>query len=228
MAFILCIETSTEICSVALSKDNQLLSIKEESMENSHAEHLMLFIDDVLKEADISINQISAVCFSEGPGSYTGLRIGLSTAKGLCYALKVPLIMLKTLQSMAWGARKLFPEVSLFCPMIDARRMEVYSAIYDNDLQIIEPIQNKIINADTFNGLLGNQVVVFCGNGVDKSKEILSSYPNSRFSNSKTSAAFMIELAFQKFQNQEFADIAYSEPFYLKEFIAGKPHIKGL
>ncbi|NLJ81935.1 MAG: tRNA (adenosine(37)-N6)-threonylcarbamoyltransferase complex dimerization subunit type 1 TsaB [Bacteroidales bacterium] len=228
MAIILCIETSTEICSVAISKAGKLIALQEDSKGNSHAEQLMPLIDKILHQTNISIHQIDAVCFSEGPGSYTGLRIGLSTAKGLCYALKIPLIMVSTLQSMAWGARSLFPDKSLYCPLIDARRMEVYYAVYNNDLQLIEKVQPKIIEPDSFKEFIEKQSIVFSGNGVKKTKEFISSHPNITFSTSKNSASYMIELAFEKYKNKHVADLAYSEPFYLKEFIAGKPRVKGL
>ncbi len=228
MAVILCMETSTEMCSVAVSNGNQLLAMKENANGNSHAENLMPFIDHVLNEANLTIRQIDAVCFSEGPGSYTGLRIGLSTAKGLCYALEKPLIALSTLQSMAWGARALFPDKSVYCPLIDARRMEVYCAVYDANLQLVDTIQNKIIDADSFKNLIEKESIVFCGNGVEKCKHVIIPNPNIMYATSTNSAAFMIELAYTKFLNQEFADLAYFEPFYLKEYIAGKPHVKGL
>lgn len=228
MCYILCIESSTEICSVALAKQNQLLALKENSNGNSHAEQLMPFVDAVLSQADIKVSQINAVCISEGPGSYTGLRIGTSTAKGLCFALNIPLISINTLQTMAWGARELFPDKPLFCPMIDARRKEVYCAVFDNDLKTIVETHNKIIESNAFADILNQQTIVFSGNGVEKCKNILPPHPSIIYADTKNSAAYMIDLAYQKYNKQMFENLAYFEPFYLKEFIPGKPSVKGL
>lgn len=228
MAILLCIETSTEICSIALSNGNQLIALEETNQVNSHAEKLMPFIDKVLKKANLTINEINAVCISEGPGSYTGLRIGVSTSKGLCFALKKPLIAISTLQAIAWGAREKFPNAPCFCPMIDARRMEVYCAIYTNELQIKEPIQNKIITPEAFTEIIEKQPMVFSGNGLEKCKDILPNHPHIIYADTTISATYMISLAYQKYEQQLFEDIAYFEPFYLKEFIAGKSHVKGL
>ena len=171
---------------------------------------------------------MDAVCISEGPGSYTGLRIGVSTAKGLCFALHKPLIAVSTLQAMAWGAKEQFPDVDWYCPLIDARRMEVYCAVFDNELQIIEPIQNKIITTETFKEIIEKQSIVFSGNGLDKCKDVLWQHPNRFFADTKISARYLIALAHKKYEQQLFEDLAYFEPFYLKEFIAGKAHVKGL
>ncbi|MFA7400906.1 MAG: tRNA (adenosine(37)-N6)-threonylcarbamoyltransferase complex dimerization subunit type 1 TsaB [Bacteroidales bacterium] len=228
MCYILCIESSTEICSVALAKQNQLLAIKENSNGNTHAEQLMPFVDAILSQTGINTSQINAVCISEGPGSYTGLRIGTSTAKGLCFALNIPLIAINTLQTMAWGARKLFPDKPLFCPMIDARRMEVYCAIFDNELKTVVGTQSKIIEPDTFSDILNQQTMVFSGNGAEKCKNVLPPHPSIIYAETKTSAAYMIDLAYQKYNKQKFENLAYFEPFYLKEFIPGKPRVKGL
>ncbi|MFA5639181.1 MAG: tRNA (adenosine(37)-N6)-threonylcarbamoyltransferase complex dimerization subunit type 1 TsaB [Bacteroidales bacterium] len=228
MCYLLCIETSTEVCSVALAKENQLVAVKENHQGNTHAEQLMPFVDSIVNEAGINVKQLDAVAVSEGPGSYTGLRIGVSTAKGLCYVLNKPLISVSTLQSMAWGARKNYSGDYFYCPMIDARRMEVYCAVYDSQLQIVDAIQNKIIYADAFGSILDKQKIVFSGNAVEKCKNILALHHHSIFSETKTSAAYMLELAYQKYIHHNFENLAYFEPFYLKEFVAGKPHVKGL
>lgn len=228
MAILLCIETSTEICSVAIANNNQLLALEEVSEGNSHAKLLMSFVDKVLTTANIAINEIDAVCFSEGTGSYTGLRIGLSTAKGLCYTLDKKLIHVSTLQSMAWGARKAMALDAYYCPMIDARRMEVFTAIYDSRLAIVEEVKSKIITENTFIEIAKEQPLVLSGNGLEKCKEVIKETPNLIFSNVQTSAAYMIELAYEKYEKQQFENVAYVEPFYLKEFLAGKPKVKGL
>lgn len=228
MAVLLCIETSTEICSVTLSEHHHILAQEESNEGNSHAEKLLPFIDNVFKKAALPIEKIDAVCISEGPGSYTGLRIGVSTAKGLCFTLHKPLIAVSTLQAMAWGAKEQFPDVDCYCPLIDARRMEVYCAVFDNELQIIEPIQNKIITTETFKEIIQKQSIVFSGNGLDKCKDVLWQHPNRLFADTKISARYLIALAHKKYEQQLFEDLAYFEPFYLKDFIAGKAHVKGL
>ncbi len=228
MAILLCIETTTEICSVAISNNNQLLALEEVNLNNSHAKLLMSLIDKALLTANVSLNAINAVCFSEGPGSYTGLRIGLSTAKGLCYALDKKLIHVSTLQSIAWGMRKEKLLDAYYCPLIDAKRMEVYTAIYDTHLALIEDVKSKIITEDTFTEIAKEHTLVLAGNGLDKCKKVLQSTPNLIFINIQTSAAYMIELAYEKYEKQQFENVAYVEPFYLKEFIAGKPRVKGL
>ncbi|MCL2131519.1 MAG: tRNA (adenosine(37)-N6)-threonylcarbamoyltransferase complex dimerization subunit type 1 TsaB [Lentimicrobiaceae bacterium] len=222
MAYIIAIETSTEICSVALGKDGQCVALQEDERENSHAEKVIVYIDEVLRTADVSIGSVDAVCISEGPGSYTGLRIGVSTAKGLCYALHKPLIAVPTLQAMAYGARGQFPQAAQFCPMIDARRMEVYSAVYNNQLEILDEITNIIVDADFYADFLRKDAVVFSGNAVPKVQPVLSGNPQAIFASAKTSARYLLELAHEKHLKKDFADTAYFEPFYLKEFRAGK------
>jgi tRNA threonylcarbamoyladenosine biosynthesis protein TsaB len=228
MAYIVAIETATEICSVALGRDGQCIALKENERENSHAEKIIVFIDEILRQADIPINAIDAVCISEGPGSYTGLRIGASSAKGLCYALNKPLIAVPTLQSMAWGAREQFPQAKQFCPMIDARRMEVYSAMYNQNLEILDEITNVIVDNHFYADFLSKNSVVFSGNAVAKVQPILSENKHAIFATSKTSARYLLELAFEKYKKNDFADTAYFEPFYLKEFQSKKGKVKGL
>ena len=226
----LSIDTSTQICSVALSRGTEQVAFRETAEGRSHAKILLPFIEEVLQEGGIAPGQLNAVAVSMGPGSYTGLRIGVSTAKGLCYALGIPLIGIPTLQVMAAGALETArPETgTLLCPMLDARRMEVFSALYDNDLREVEPYSAKIIEADSFRELLDRLPVLFCGNGVEKCRELLSTHPNARFDATPLSARRMAALALQKYENQQFEDVAYCEPDYGKAYIAAKPNVKGL
>ena len=228
MAYLLAIETSTEICSIALGDNSQCIALVESDKENSHAEKIMLFVDEVLRQAKIRPSDLDAICLSEGPGSYTGLRIGTSSAKGLCYALNIPLIAVSTLQSMAWGSREQHPNYNQYCPMIDARRMEVYSAVYGSDLQIITPSTNVIVDENAYNEFLQSDIVVFSGNAVEKTKALLSSNGNAVFAETKTSAHYLLGLGYEKYKRQDFVDTAYFEPFYLKEFQSGMPRVKGL
>ena len=227
----LCIETATTICSVALASDGSILSERKSSEKNAHSAIITLFIDDILKEVGLEYTDIDAIAVSKGPGSYTGLRIGVSTAKGLCYALDVPLISVNTLQSMAKGmADNLINEDSstLFCPMIDARRMEVYSAIFDNNTREVRETKAEIIEPDSFAEYLTNHKMIFFGDGAPKCRDIIT-HPNAVFYDDiNPSAANMAEIAKEKFKGKQFENVAYFEPFYLKEFIAGIPRVKGL
>jgi len=228
MAYILAIETTTEICSVALGKDGQCVALKENERENSHAEKVIVFIDEMLQQANISIGAIDAICISEGPGSYTGLRIGASAAKGLCYALNKPLIAVPTLQAMAWGAKELFPQEKQFCPMIDARRMEVYAAVYNERLEILDEVKNIIVDELFSAVFLRKSPVVFSGNAVAKVQPVLLGKPHAIFTTTKTSARYLLALGYEKYKINDFADVAYFEPFYLKEFQSKKAKVKGL
>ena len=232
MTLILFIETATPVCSVALAKDNQILGIKESTKKNSHSEVVTVFVEELMKEYDLSFSDLDAVAVSKGPGSYTGLRIGVSTAKGLCYALDIPLISVNTLQSLAYGAIIKFSQQSelplLFCPMIDARRMEVYCALYDSNNKKIRETKAEIIDENSFQSFLKSNRIVFFGDGADKCRDIIQD-PNAEFMNDvHPSAKNMMNLAFGKFKKQQFEDVAYFEPFYLKDFIAGIPKVKGL
>ncbi|MDR0605167.1 MAG: tRNA (adenosine(37)-N6)-threonylcarbamoyltransferase complex dimerization subunit type 1 TsaB [Bacteroidales bacterium] len=228
MTYLLAIETSTEICSVALGKNTECITIVENEQGNSHAEKIILFVSEVLQQAGLKKSQLDAVCISEGPGSYTGLRIGVSSAKGLCAALDIPLIAVSTLQSMAWGAKEQYPNYKQYCPMIDAKRMEVYTAVYNHHLQPIQEINNLILDENAYSDFLSIDKLVFSGNGITKAQSLLSDNPNAVFCNRKTSARYLLALAYEKFLKQDFVDLAYFEPFYLKEFHAVKPKIKGL
>ncbi|MEI7897958.1 MAG: tRNA (adenosine(37)-N6)-threonylcarbamoyltransferase complex dimerization subunit type 1 TsaB [bacterium] len=238
MALILCIETATEVCSAALFRDAEILGIKESSVQNAHSAVLTTFISEIFQTSGFSPGDVDAVAVSTGPGSYTGLRIGVAVAKGLCYALDKPLIAIPTLQAMAEGMTPpLLPSPKwggvgggvLFCPMIDARRMEVYCALYDNDIKEIREVRAEIIDEFSFQEFLADHPVVFGGEGADKCKPFLEANPNALFLDSfRASAKFMIGLAEEKFGQQRFENLAYFEPFYLKDFVAGKPRVKGL
>jgi tRNA threonylcarbamoyladenosine biosynthesis protein TsaB len=235
MAMILGIETATEVCSVSLLRDGNIVALKESSGNNEHSRLLTPFIHQVVEEGGITLSQLDAVAVSMGPGSYTGLRIGVSAAKGLCYSLDIPLISISTLKAMAWQflqyqeEKNSIDENILLCPMIDARRMEVYMAVYKRNLQEQMPVEAVVIKEDSLlNETINNKVFIF-GNGADKCKTVLTGRKNIYFSdNIKASASSIAILASEKFKNSEFENTAYFEPYYLKDFIAGKPHVKGL
>lgn len=228
MALILNLETSTTVCSVSLSKDGRLLAVKEQNGDYSHAENLTLFIEDVLQQADVKLSDVDAIAVSKGPGSYTGLRIGVSTAKGLCYSLNKPLIAVSTLQHISLSVSKeskyqISNLKSLFCPMLDARRMEVYCAMFDSLNNEIRPTTAEIIDEHSFSDLLNNNMIYFFGDGAAKCKNVLSANKNAIFINDIfPSAKNMTSLSEQAFVNKRFEDVAYFEPFYLKDFVAGK------
>lgn len=226
MATILNIETSTEVCSVALAKNGTLLYLKEESEGLSHSKLLTVFIEDLLKENNIDIKQLDAVAVSKGPGSYTGLRIGVSVAKGLCYGLNIPLIAVDSLKALGFHAALNANEEMLFCPMIDARRMEVYTALYNSQGKEIKPVSAEIIEPDFLSDLLADNKILFFGNGAEKCKTQIT-HPNASFDgSSKTSAQFMLTLTEKKYINKQFEDLAYFEPYYLKNFVATIPKNK--
>lgn len=221
MAYILHIETTSTICSVAVSENDTLLAIKEQNNGYTHAENLHLFIEETLNAANIRLKQLSAVSVSKGPGSYTGLRIGHSSAKGLCYALNIPLIAIDTLKALAFMATETtsLPLNTLFCPMIDARRMEVYMAIYNQKLEIIRDPEAMIIDKNNLSSLFENQpTICFFGDGMEKCKPLIAEcIIHSAFIESiLPSSRALISLAYQKFVSKQFEDVAYSEPFYLK------------
>lgn len=220
MAKILQIETATQVCSVALSIDGKTVAIKEEHGQNIHASNVTLFIDEVVKAAGLTYQSIDAVDVSKGPGSYTGLRIGVSTAKGLCYALEKPLIAIETLEMMAAVFQMENPEYSgLICPMIDARRMEVYTSVYNSSLEVIKPTSAKIIDETSFADLLSQNKITFLGDGAAKCAETLH-HPNAVFSDQNFNAAsYMSALASKAYNQEHFEDVAYFEPFYLKDFV---------
>lgn len=219
MTYILNIETATRNCSVSLAKNGATILCREIAEQGySHAEKLHVFIEEILKESGISIQELKAVAVSKGPGSYTGLRIGVSTAKGLCYALGIPLISVDTLQILA---KKATIENGLIVPMIDARRMEVYSAVFDNHHDKIMEVQAEVLTEDSYAEMTEN--IYFIGDCQDKCKTVLTKdnfyfLPEIIF----PSANEMSALSFEKFNKNEFEDVAYFEPFYLKDFLTGK------
>ena len=221
MGLILNIETSTKSCSISIYNNGDFLACKEETKEEFiHSKKLILFIVDIIKDANININDLDAVAISKGPGSYTGLRIGTSTAKGLCYAMDIPLISVSTLKAMAYGIAKKY-NYNLFCPMIDARRMEVYSAIYDKDNNTIRKINADIVNENTYNKFL-NEKIVFFGDGANKCKTIIKSKNAIFLDNVLPTSKDIGELSYAKFLKKDFEDVAYFEPYYLKPFMLGK------
>ena len=225
MALILNLETATTVCSVALARDGQLLAAKEQHGDYSHAENLTLFIEDVLKQAQLSLPEVDAIAVSKGPGSYTGLRIGVSTAKGLCYSLNKPLIAVDTLQHLALSGTAVISNTAadaLYCPMIDARRMEVYCGVYDGHNREIKPVAAEIIDEQSFSALLKNHTLYFFGDGAAKCQAVLGSSPKAVFADVLISAKSMVPLAEKAFAEKRFENTAYFEPFYLKDFVAGK------
>jgi tRNA threonylcarbamoyladenosine biosynthesis protein TsaB len=226
---ILLIETSTPICSVVLAKGSEILAIRENHEGLSHATLAAVFVDEVMKESGVNLSDLDAVAISKGPGSYTGLRIGVSIAKGLCYALNKPLIAVSSLQALAETASKHYDENHLFAPMIDARRMEVYTAIYNAKNDCLRDVQADIIDKNSFADFTKNHPLVLLGDGAKKCADIFKNNPQIHIDETlKFSAINMISLAQNAFENKNFVDVAYFEPFYLKDFIAGQPSVKGL
>ncbi|MGV6830999.1 MAG: tRNA (adenosine(37)-N6)-threonylcarbamoyltransferase complex dimerization subunit type 1 TsaB [bacterium] len=217
MAYILSIETATTNCSVSLSYKGETLFLKEDYGQNySHAERLHVYIEELLTEAKIDKNQLDAIAVSKGPGSYTGLRIGVSTAKGLCYALDIPLIAVATLEHLA---HQVSIEEGLIIPMLDARRMEVYTATFNHQFELLETTIAKVLDENSFQNLLDEHQVYFIGNGTSKLAEICK-HQNAHFIHDKLpSAQQMSALAYQYFEEAQFEDVAYFEPYYLKDFI---------
>jgi tRNA threonylcarbamoyladenosine biosynthesis protein TsaB len=218
LAIILNIETATKNCSVSLAKNGEVIAIKELNNGNySHAEVLHPFIVAVLKEANLTSKEIDAVAVSKGPGSYTGLRIGVSAAKGLCFAFDKPLISIETLRSLA---QAISVEEGLIVPLLDARRMEVYAAVFDKNIEQIRPTQAEIIDENSFKEYLETDKVFFLGDGAHKCKQIIT-HKNAFFIDDKfPSAKEMAELSYHKYKISDLEDVAYFEPFYLKDFVA--------
>jgi len=211
---ILHIETATKICSVALSQQGKCIALKEDDGENfTHSEHLTLFIESLLKENSASFQDLTAISVTSGPGSYTGLRIGVSTAKGLCYALNIPLISVDSLTSLAQQVNGIDQNI---CAVIDARRMEVFGAIFSKDKSIIKPISSDILTAESYQEF---EPFIIIGDGAEKLQEIWKGRNNITFDLTiQSSASGQISEAHKKFENSNFEDLAYFEPFYLKDF----------
>lgn len=223
MANILCIETATVNCSVAVFVDGELKSIRESNTGGySHSENLHVYIKEVIDEAGIGVKGIDAVAVSRGPGSYTGLRIGVSAAKGLAYALGVPLVAVDTLMLMAMAARKM-TEADLYVPMIDARRMEVYSAVYDAGMDKVRDVEAVVVDEDSYSFLPEDKTVCFCGDGMNKCREVIKHACVRWVDDIYPSAVMMGGEAERLYAEKCYEDVAYFEPYYLKDFVGGAP-----
>ncbi len=221
MNLILCIETSTEVCSVALVQNGKTIGLLQIEQGNAHASKLNALVQELLLKAGYGLNQLDAVAVSKGPGSYTGLRVGVSAAKGYCYALDIPLIAIDSLTGLAryFVQHHHLDQDALLIPMIDARRMEVYTAIFNQELDLLEPIEAKVIGQDTFAEYLNRHKLIFFGNGADKCKTEIT-HKNAVFiDNISCSASGLCLLAHEAFMNKHFENVAYFEPFYLKDFV---------
>lgn len=226
MALILNIDTATGVCSVALAREGRVVAMKENDEGLNHSTLLGVYVDEVLRQAGVTMAGVDAVAVSAGPGSYTGLRIGVSLAKGLCYGAGKPLIAVGTLESMADAVADRVREDALYCPMIDARRMEVYAAVYDREGREVTGVRPVVLDEGAFVDELSRGPVYFFGDGSGKARGVLT-HPNARFlSGVTTSAVNLMRLAERKFAAGEFEDVAYFEPFYLKEFVATVPKKK--
>ena len=222
MNYILNIESSTTNCSISLALDGNLVALKESNDDKySHSTKLHSFINAVLKKSNISVKELVAIAVSKGPGSYTGLRIGVAAAKGLCYSLDIPLISISTLHILSKQIQ--VKEQGLILPVMDARRDEVYCAVYDSSYNLIKKAVPKIINQDSFSELSYKSKLFFIGNGQEKCKRLIENNTNLIFSNNNTfpSAREMTQLSYQKFKDLNFNDVAYFEPDYLKDFMPG-------
>lgn len=223
MANILCIETATVNCSVAVFVDGELKSIRESNTGGySHSENLHVYIKEVIDEAGIGVKGIDAVAVSRGPGSYTGLRIGVSAAKGLAYALGVPLVAVDTLKLMAISAQK-NTKADLYIPMIDARRMEVYSAVYDMGMDKVRDVEAVVVDEDSYSFLPKDKAVCFCGDGMNKCREVIKHACVNWVDDIYPSAAMMGVEAERLYAGKCYEDVAYFEPYYLKDFVGGTP-----
>ena len=223
MALLLNIETSTEICSIAISKGDRVLSLQESAEDYQHAAQITLLIEKALQEANVQLWALDAISLSQGPGSYTALRIGASTAKGIGYALNKPLLAIDTLKALASATSKQAPAASFIAPMIDARRMEVYTALFDHDLNRLTATEAKVINSNSYQSYFDReQGIAFSGNGAPKCADVIDS-PHAQFYPVKASAVHLIPLALDAFAKKQFADLAYFSPFYFKSPNITKP-----
>lgn len=222
MSLLLHIDTAVENASICISKDGLLLRMAENKNQKDHAAWIQPAIQTLMQEAGYTLRDLNAIAVSNGPGSYTGLRVGLATTKGLCYALNIPLITLSTLEVMALSAKnatdyRLMTNDFLFCPLIDARRMEVFTGLYDKNLNVIQPPHARIIDESSFKEELNENKILFFGNGAAKCRIVIQ-HPNAPFEAIDHNASHMIALAEMKMSKNEFADLAYAEPFYIKDF----------
>ncbi len=235
---ILCLETSTAVCSVSLVNNGNVVALRESLDGQNHAEKITIFIDEVMKEAGVAYKDLDAVATSMGPGSYTGLRIGVSTAKGLCYAMEKPLIAIDTLAAMAYGFEDYkttrlqdykIESTDILCPMIDARRMEVYTAFFNDKLERTSETEALVVDENSFMDLKQSNHLYLFGDGADKLSALFENEANiTVVEKFHCSAAYMAKLADEAFKNKQFVDVAYFEPFYLKNFVPGMPKVKGL
>lgn len=234
MSNILLLETSTAVCSVGMVQNGRLVALRETVDQQSHSELLTSYIAEVMQVAGLSFDRLDAVAVSKGPGSYTGLRIGVSTAKGICYARDIPLIAVDTLHAMAYGMKHLAASTAgnrqqFFCPMIDARRMEVYLAVYNDQLEQVEPVHAQVIDSQSMQHWFEQGDVWFAGDGAKKCMQMWPEQPAAHLlQQTFPSAQWMTAAAWHHFQSGMFENVAYFEPFYLKDFIAGIPRVKGL
>lgn len=226
---ILCLETATAVCSVALCDSNGVIILQESDAERSHASMLTVFIENLLKKAKITTRDLEAVAVSRGPGSYTGLRIGVSVAKGIAYATSVPLIGVETTLSMFHGfiekraSNLKILETDLLCPAIDARRMEVYYSLYDAKGTPVRRVRAEIMNDKTFSDLPASSRIILFGDGAAKCKDVIIRSNILIDDSFRVSASSMHKPAYEAFTSHHFEDVAYFEPFYLKDFLTSKP-----
>jgi tRNA threonylcarbamoyladenosine biosynthesis protein TsaB len=228
---LLYIETSTEVCSVAVSSGDNVICSRVLREPKSHARVIAPMVDEIMRELSVDMSNFDAVVVSEGPGSYTGLRVGVSLAKGLCFGSGKPLISVSSLDLLFnLAIDHIRQDVEFYIvPMIDARRMEVYTAVYDRNAIRVEPVQAMVIDGSSFRNYLDKGLTVFCGDGCEKIKGVIE-HPNALFTDIESVAQGMVRSALVKFNEKRFEDVAYFEPFYLKDFIAGIPKkgIRGL
>jgi tRNA threonylcarbamoyladenosine biosynthesis protein TsaB len=226
---IICLETATNLCSVALCDDKRVISLRESNESKSHASLLTVFIGEILKENSVSAGSLEAIAVSKGPGSYTGLRIGVSAAKGIAYAASIPLLGIETTLSMYWGISEKFNSNpgsnsnTLFCPMLDARRMEIYYAIYNAEGKTIKEISAEVINENSFADIPESQKIILFGDGAAKCKGVIKRTNIHYADDFRISASSMRRPAYQAINDSHFENVAYFEPYYLKDFIASIP-----
>ncbi len=226
MPLILSIETATRVCSVALHRNGELLGFQELFLEKSHSTHLTVMIEQLLSNCQVELGDLEAIAISKGPGSYTGLRIGVATAKGLCYALEIPLIGINTLIAMAHQLVEIPLGADYLCPMLDARRMEVYCTIVNKEFQVESETKAVVVNEESFQEWMQRGKLLFFGNGAGKCQELLKGSNCVFMMGHHPTATSMGQLAATEFENGAHEDLAYFEPYYLKEFMTTVPKEK--